>query len=154
RKLSSLRAFFTYLQNQEHIGKNPTTGIDTPRQEQRTRTSLRTDEYSRILSLAGSSPRDFAIFQVFLQTGIRVSELCGLTLADIDLAAGVLIVRDGKGRKDREIALEKKARLALRNWLEKRPEVMSDALFLNRYGEPISERGVRKLVQRFAQAAG
>jgi site-specific recombinase XerD len=135
--------------------KNPTMGIDTPKQEQRTRTSLRTDEYSRILSLAGSSPRDFAIFQVFLQTGIRVSELCGPTLAGIDLTAGDLTVRDGKGQKDREIELEKKARLAIMNYLAKRPEVaITDALFHNRYGEPISERGARKLVQRFAKAAG
>ena len=154
RKLSAVRAFFRYLTNQEHIEKSPVTGIDTPKQEQRTRTSLRTDEYSRILAVAGSSPRDFAIFQVFLQTGIRVSELCSLTTADIDLTAGVLTVRDGKGLVSRQIELEKKAGKALKSWLVLRGESPYDALFLNRYGQPISDRGVRKLVTRYAQAAG
>src|SRR5947199_154802 len=62
RKLSAVRSLFRYLVNHEHVEKNPVAGVDTPKQEQRTRTSLRTDEYSRILAVAGSSPRDFAIF--------------------------------------------------------------------------------------------
>lgn len=154
RKLAAIREYFRFLVNSEILSVSPAEKIETPKQEQRTRTSLRQDEYSRILSLAGSSPRDFAIFQVFLQTGIRVSELCSLTVEDIDIAAGVLIVRDGKGKTAREIELEKKSIKALKNWFEKRPKVPTDALFLNRYDEPISERGVRKLVKRFADAAG
>ena len=154
RKLSAVRAFFRYLTNHEYVEKNPVIGIDTPKQEQRTRTSLRTDEYSRILAVAGSSPRDFAIFQVFLQTGIRVGELCSLTVADIDLTAGVLTVRDGKGLVSRQIELEKKAIKALKTYLAARGEPPYDALFLNRYGQPIGERGIRKLVKRFSEAAG
>lgn len=154
RKLSAVRGLYRFLVNQDLIEKNPTTGIDTPKQESRTRTSLRTDEYSRILAAAGSSPRDFAILQVFLQTGIRVSELCTLLTTDIDLIAGTLTVRDGKGQKDREIELEKKAVKALKNYLSQREESSYDALFLNRYGQPIGDRGVRKLVNRATTAAG
>lgn len=154
RKLSAVRSLYRFLVNHEYAKKNPTTGIDTPKQESRTRTSLRTDEYSRILAAAGSYPRDFAILTVFLQTGIRVSELCSLTAADIDLVAATLTVRDGKGQKDREIELEKKGVKAIKNYLSQREESSYDALFLNRYGQPIGERGIRKLVKRFSEAAG
>lgn len=154
RKLSAVRGLFRYLTDHEYIERNPVTGIDTPKQEQRTRTSLRSDEYSRILAAAGSSPRDYAIFQVFLQTGIRVGELCALTVGDIDLVGGLLIVRDGKGQKAREIVLEKKAIRAVKNYLAHRGDSPYDVLFLNRYGQPIGERGIRKLVTRFSAAAG
>ena len=61
-----------------------------------------------MLSLAGANPRDYAVLQVFLQTGIRVSELANLTIADIDFIKPAITVR-GKGSIQREIALEKKA---------------------------------------------
>src|SRR6202171_4515828 len=74
----------------------PTTvhaeGLETPRKEKNSRPYLQTDEYSRMLSLAGASPRDYAILQVFLQTGVRVSELCSLKLDDVDLEHGLLRV--------------------------------------------------------------
>ena len=66
------------------ISKSPTTGIETPKREKNGRQVLRSDEYTKMLSLAGANPRDYAILQVFLQTGIRVSELAHLTRDDID----------------------------------------------------------------------
>ena len=75
RKVSALREYFRYLEGVGVIQKSPTTGIDTPKREKHTRQFLRADEYTKMLSLAGGNPRDYAILQVFLQTGIRVSEL-------------------------------------------------------------------------------
>jgi integrase/recombinase XerC len=109
-----------------------------------------------VLSAAGGNTRDFAIFQVFLQTGLRVSELYALTLSDIDLKGKpypFLHVRLGKGMRARSIELEKKAVQALKNYLTMRGESGSDALFLNRYGEPIGERGVRKIVAKYIRQA-
>lgn len=103
--------------------------------------------------MAGGSPRDYAILQVFLQTGIRVRELAGLTLDDIDLVNYFLKVR-GKGQVEREIELEKKGVQALKNYLSLRPESLSNILFLNYKGEPISERGIRKLVVKYKEKAG
>jgi len=97
-----------------------------------------------MLSLAGANPRDYAILQVFLQTGIRVSELAGLTIAEVDLEKPSITVR-GKGNAEREIVLEKRGMQAIRNYLAVRPESASYLVFLNYKGEPISERGVRKL---------
>ena len=108
---------------------------------------------ARWSSLAGGNPRDYGILQVFLQTGIRVSELANLTVADVDFTKPAITVR-GKGNTEREIALEKRGVQALKNYLAVRPENLSDVLFLNYKGEPISERGIRKLVVKYRKNAG
>src|SRR5918911_4997583 len=74
RKLSALREYFRLLDGVGVIAKSPTTGIETPKREKNGRQVLRADEYTKMLSLAGANPRDYAVLQVFLQTGIRVSE--------------------------------------------------------------------------------
>jgi len=153
RKVSAIREYFRFLEGVGVIQKSPTAGIDTPKREKHTRQFLRSDEYTKMLSLAGGNPRDYAILQVFLQTGIRVSELAHLMLADVDLTKPVITVR-GKGNAERAIELEKRGVQALKNYLAVRPESLSDILFLNYKGEPISERGIRKLVVKYRKNAG
>ncbi len=91
---------------------------------------------------------------MFLQTGIRISELCSLSLSDVDLVDRTLTIRQGKGMADRTIELEKKGLQALRNYLASRLQSLTDALFLNYQAEPISERGVQKLLQKYVKLAG
>jgi site-specific recombinase XerD len=93
RKLAALRGYFTFLVNHEVIPRSPAAGVDAPRRERRSRPFLRPEEYNQLLSLAGAHPRDFAILQVFLQTGLRVSELVHLSLTDIDPPGRMLTVR-------------------------------------------------------------
>jgi site-specific recombinase XerD len=121
RKLASLREFFRYLHEQELIPLSPAALVAIPKKERKAQTYLRPEEYARLLSTAGSHPRDFAILQLFLQTGIRVSELVQLTLADVDLINKVIKV-SGKGSKERTIPLEKKAVLALKNYVNARQQ--------------------------------
>jgi site-specific recombinase XerD len=154
RKIAAIREYFRHLEGMDLIQRSPATGVETPKREKTTKTWLRPDEYTKLLSLAGSNPRDYAILQVFLQTGIRVSELCDLRLDDVDCVGGMLKVRDGKGMQAREIELEKKGIQAVKNWLKARPEVSHDHLFTNRYDEPIGERGVKKLITRYRRLAG
>jgi site-specific recombinase XerD len=106
-----------------------------------------------MLSLAGANPRDYAVLQVFLQTGIRVPELADLSIGDIDFIKPAIMVR-GKGSVQREIALEKKGIHALKSYLSVRPESISSRVFLNYQGDPISERGIRKLVVKYRKEAG
>jgi len=153
RKLAAIREYFRYLEGYGFLMKSPATGVETPKREKNVRTWLRPEEYTRMLSLAGASPRDYAILQVFLQTGVRVSELCDLRLGDLDLNGKTVAVR-GKGMVERTIELEKKGIRALRNWLTARPEVPDDHLFLNYQGDPISKRGVEKLVVKYRVRAG
>ncbi|MGI8551926.1 MAG: tyrosine-type recombinase/integrase [Dehalococcoidia bacterium] len=154
RKLAALREFFRFLEVHELIPRSPAINIDTPKRERRGRTYLRVDEFTKLLSLAGAHPRDFCILQLFLQTGIRVSELCDLRLGDIDLIGRTLSIANGKGRASRVIELEKKGIQALRTYMAVRPSVPYTTLFLNRDQEPLGERGVKKLVAKYLQLAG
>jgi site-specific recombinase XerD len=153
RKMSAIREYFRFLEGVGVISKSPATGIETPKREKNGRQVLRSDEYTKMLSLAGANPRDYAILQVFLQTGIRVSELASLTVEDIDYFKPAIRVR-GKGMKEREIALEKKGLQALKSYLGVTPERVTGRVFLNYQGEPISERGIRKLVVKYRKEAG
>jgi site-specific recombinase XerD len=153
RKMSAIREYFRFLEGIGVVLKSPTTGIETPKREKNGRQVLRSDEYTKMLSLAGANPRDYAILQVFLQTGIRVSELAHLRLEDIDFIKPAITVR-GKGSVVREIALEKKGVHALKSYLAVRGESFSRKVFLNYQGEPISERGIRKLVVKYRKEAG
>jgi integrase/recombinase XerC len=153
RKISALREYFRFLEGIGVILKSPATGVETPKREKNSRQYLRSDEYTKMLSLAGANPRDYAILQVFLQTGIRVSELANLTVGDIDFIKPTITVR-GKGSVEREIALEKKGVHALKSYLSVRPQSLSSRVFLNYMGDPISERGIRKLVVKYRKEAG
>jgi integrase/recombinase XerC len=154
RKMSAIREYFRFLEGLGLITKSPTIGIETPKREKNGRQVLRQDEYTKMLSLAGANPRDYAILQVFLQTGIRVSELANLKIEDIDFIKPAITVR-GKGSVEREIALEKKGVHALKSYLIVRGvDANSDRVFLNYQGEPISERGIRKLVVKYRKEAG
>jgi len=128
--------------------------MSAPKRERNGRTYLTPDEYTRLLSLAGSNLRDYAILQMFLQTGIRVSELCNLSISDMDLSDRTLTIGQGKGMADRTIELEKKGFQALCNYLASRPPSVFDVLFLNYQGEPISERGVQKLLAKYVKLSG
>jgi integrase len=82
--------------------------VKMPKKEKRQKNYLRADEYSKLLAAAGGNPRDFAILQVFLQTGIRVSELIAITFSDLDLESKTLTVH-GKGKKSEASRWRKKA---------------------------------------------
>jgi len=157
RKLAAIREYYRYLVDHEVIPKSPAQSIETPKKEQNIRTHLVSHEYNRVLTVAAGNIRDYAIFQVFLQTGLRVSELCALHLDDVEMNIRpypLLHVRLGKGMRARTLELEPKVAKALKNYLAQRPASASDIIFLNYYGEPISERGVRKMVEKYVQASG
>jgi site-specific recombinase XerD len=154
RKLAAIRALFRFLAADGLIPADPTRGVETPKKEQLSRTILRPEEYTKLLALAGANPRDFAILQLFLQTGIRINELCCLTLADLDLPGRTIRITQGKGGQARTIELEKKGILALQNYLAVRPTVLPQEVFLNYQGTPISPRGVQKMFAKYCKQAG
>src|SRR2546421_2810476 len=121
RKLAAIREYCKFLVSEQLIPSSPTDNIVRPKQERKQRVFLRVDEYMRLLNAAAGNSRDYAILQLFLQTGIRVAELVGLQLSDIDLEAGTMLV-NGKGNKQRTIYLEKKATQALRAYLASRSQ--------------------------------
>lgn len=154
RKLAAIREFFRYAKQIKLIADDPADGIDTPKGEGLGRNWLTTTEYNKLLAAAGGNVRDFCLLTVMLQTGVRISELCALTLEDIDLEHHLLQVRAGKGMKARTIPLEKKASAALKGWLKVRPATYHQALFLSRYDEPLHPNSVRKLLEKYCGLAG
>ncbi len=154
RKTAAIREFFRFLVENGSIEKSPAATLKISKKEQKTRVYLEQPEYNQMLVLAGANLRDLAILQVFLQTGVRVSELCQLRLDDIQFEARKLVVRAGKGMVGREIELEKKVIGALKNYLKVRPKTDSPYLFLNRWNQQIGERGVRDIVLKYRNAAG
>lgn len=100
--------------------------------------------------------RDAVIVNVLLLTGLRVDELCSLKLSDLTLSErkGTLLVRHGKGGKQRLVNLHIEARRQLGEWLEVRPQVESDGLFVGQTGEAIKPRLVQRLVEPYANLAG
>src|SRR5215217_5503376 len=153
RNLAAIKEYFRYLVDAGTLTSSPVEGIIPPKREKRGRNYLSQEAYTKLLQLAAGTPRDYAILQVFLQTGVRVSELATLTVEDVDLERGLVRVT-GKGLADRDIPLNKKAVAALRLWRAARTPSEHRVLFTNRFGAPLGVRGIQKLVQRYRGAAG
>jgi integrase len=104
------------------------------------RVYLRVDEFQRLVAAAGGHPRDHCILTLFLQARLRVSELVNLEVTDVDLTEWLLIVRNGKGGKDRAIPLEKRSYTALKTYLDYRKDSLCPELFLSYQGSGMSRR--------------
>jgi site-specific recombinase XerD len=155
RKLASLRAFFGYMEKTGMIQNNPTISVAGPKLEKRLPKYLHEAEIDRSIRLIDSGTesgvRNRAILELFYGTGMRLSELVGLDVQDIDFSGGTVRVL-GKGGKQRIMPLGRTAAGALRRYLESRnrfsPALRNRALFLNAQGERISNRGVQYLVRK------
>jgi len=164
RKLSALRTFFKYLQRQGVLGQNPARLAPSPKVEQSLPHFLTVDEVFHLLGQTGGNTlgalRDKAILEVFYAGGLRLAELAGLRLGDLDLEQGVVRVW-GKGAKERLAFLGKAAREAVADYLPLRERLLRQkgrgdevALFLNLKGGRLSTRGVARVVAKWAKAAG
>jgi len=149
RKLAAIRGFLKFLKDNQIIFGNPADTIEGPIREERDPAILLKTEYKVLLQVAGGNTRDFAIVMLFLQTGLRVSELVNLKLPDIDFTSREITVRQGKGRKDRVVPLVKQAEAALKAYLavrEAQPEY--DEVFIARNGTSMDQRTVRYRIQK------
>jgi integrase/recombinase XerD len=105
--------------------------------------------------VAGANPRDFAIVMLFLQTGLRVSELVNLKLSDVDLVSKELTIRQGKGRKDRVVPLVGQAFAALKAYLAVRDKGSEyEEVFLARNGTSMDPRTVCYRIKQYYEEAG
>jgi integrase/recombinase XerC len=153
RKLVSMHMFFTYLVKEGVISHSPTATIKRPRSEGKPKHVLRPDEFRRMVAAARGSPRDYALLQLLLQTGIRVSELIAIRIPELDLEHKTLTIH-GKGHKKRVLLLEKKALQTLQSYLTVRPKTTDQHLFLNYQGKGLSIGGVRKMIEKYVKRAG
>lgn len=158
RKLAAIRKFFTFLKDNNIIAGNPAETVKGPIKEEKDPEVLYRNEYKAMLFEATENPRNYAMLMVFLQTGIRVGELVNLKTDDIDLENRLLIVRQGKGRKDRTIPLEDQAVKALKGYIQTRNRqddvIDHHILFLAKNGTSLDVRSVRYIVHKYVEKAG
>jgi integrase/recombinase XerC len=166
RKLSTLRSLYRYLVREGLSAANPARGVASPRRPKKLPTVLPEEEVAALVEApeAGAplALRDRAFLELLYASGLRVSELTGLSLGDLDLAAGTVRVL-GKRRKERIVPVGRRALEAIDRYLDQaRPALAAgpdharagDALFLNWRGGRLSARSVARALDKWVLAAG
>ena len=171
RKLAALRSFYRYACREGLAKSNPAKLVSTPRQPQRLPEVLTTEEMNQLLdsvaepqatSTAATSAamnpalaaRDRMILELLYSSGLRVSELVGLSLADVDVKEQMLLAR-GKGKKERVVPFGRKALAALDSYLPLRAEILrkagaeTPAVFVNARGQRLTARSVGRIVKQY-----
>lgn len=155
RKLSSIRSFFKFLQREGHIKNNPASLLMSPKLDKTLPQFLSEEEMVHFVESPAEdnilSKRDRAILETLYSTGIRVSELVGLNIEDVDLIGNIVKVR-GKGKKERLVPIGNKALEVIQEYLEKRKNNIP-VLFLNKNGKRLSARAVCNITHKYIQLA-
>src|SRR5579872_2361711 len=156
RHLSALRSFFKFLMREEVIASNPARSVATPKREKHLPSVLQPADIAVLFDAPDlSNPlgiRDRAWLELMYASGLRISELVGIDLDDIELRSRLVKVR-GKGAKERIVPFGSKAQEAIRTYLEVRKAPEQDALFVNYRGARITARSVRRLFEKYVRHA-
>ena len=153
RKAAALRCYFSWQVRQGHLPSDPARALRAPSGGGRLPRVLSSGEVTSLLDVPGESPvdrRDLAVLELLYAAGLRVSELCGLDRADIDLRGRTVTVL-GKGAKQRRVPVHDAAVEALRAWLDDGRDTMDgppEAAFVNRRGARLGPRDVRRILDR------
>jgi len=159
RRLACLRSFYRYLRRQGQVSADPASGLRNPKQPRRLPRLLRVDDVIRLLDAIAVDTvfgvRDRALLETLYGGGLRVSELVGLNVDDIDFESELVRVR-GKGRRERLSPVGPMAIEWMRRYLPLRQPLRSPepALFLNRYGSRLSARSVGRFLEDHLARAG
>ena len=159
RMLSAWRAFFRYLARDHAFTRNPFQGLKAPKSAKTLPNALSPDEASKLMTIRSDEPmdvRDHAMFELFYSSGLRLAELTGLKLEDLN--EGDETVRlTGKGNKTRVVPVGRFAREALERWLHLRAALAKPgerAVFLNRAGRAVSPRTIQYRLKAWAAKQG
>ena len=164
RKLATLRSFYKFLVERNHVTSSPVISIRTPKQDKKLPRFLEYEEVKRLLNTPPTNTwlgaRDRAILETLYSTGIRVSELVALNMDDIDFLGEVVHVR-GKGKKERIAPIGSSALQVIQHYMEYRNKRAqnngnfdSRVLFVNKHGRRLSTRSVRRKMDKYLKIAG
>jgi len=160
RHLSALRSFFKYLVREGTVEANPARTVATPKREKHLPTVLQPSDVALLIEQPDRNGplglRDAAFLELLYASGLRISELVGIDVDDLELRARLVKVR-GKGSKERIVPFGSKAEEALRAWMAVRGELVHDveeeAVFVNYRGKRITTRSVRRLFDAYLKQA-
>jgi integrase/recombinase XerC len=159
RALSAARSFYRYLIRERAANNSPFTGIRAPKSEKRLPAALTVDQVSLLVAVQAKEPlalRDRAIMELFYSSGLRLSELIGLDLPQLDRQQALVRVR-GKGGKTREVPVGRLAMQAIGEWLPQRDHMAGadePAFFVTRRGKRMTPRGVQQRIKYWGKRQG
>ena len=161
RRLSAIRSWFRYLRLRGKVDSNPADGLRGPRKDQKLPSFLTRTEIDTLLETGPGDrilgPRDQALWEVAYSAGVRVGELVGMNLVDMETEQGVAIVR-GKGKRERLVLLGPQALESISQWLQVRATLpgsqTQEALFLNCRGTRLTSRSVHRLLRDQLKRSG
>jgi integrase/recombinase XerC len=159
RRLSAVRGFFNYLLREKLVANNPAVDIRAPKAAKRLPGTLDVDQLNQLLDIPPEDAlavRDKAIMELFYSSGLRLDELVGLDIAQLDLADRTVRVL-GKGRKTRIVPVGRKADAALRVWLRERVALADTdemAVFVGKNGSRLKHRAIQLRIAYWARRKG
>jgi len=159
RTLSSIRSLYKFLCRHQLASSNPATGIPAPKSAKRLPNTLNADKLDQLLNIKGDdffSIRDRALMELLYACGLRLSELTGINITDIDWQQQSIRVT-GKGSKQRQVPFGRKAAEAVKTWLKNRSLLIKEnepALFISQRGSRISNSSVQQRLKKWAQKQG
>lgn len=151
RKINSTRTFYRFLKISEYITDDPSLLVSHPKYQLAPPRILTPTEYRALRDAARNDARMFAVIELLLQTGIRIGELANLKLSDI--AKDTLHISPFEKHEERNVPLNKRAKEALDRYLELRPKVTDEHVFVTKSGKPFLIRNIRTAVERYFRLA-
>jgi len=152
RKINSIKTFFKFLNKQNKLTKNPASALTHPKYKTKPPRILSQMEYRALRDVCRYDERIYAIIELFLQTGIRISELANLRLEDVKDKK--IIIRPKGSHPGRTIPLNKAAKNALEKYLQVRPDSKNNHIFITKTGRPFLVRNIRSTINRYFEKAG
>lgn len=152
RKLNSTRTFYRFLKINEFVTDDPSLVIEHPRYELNPPRILSPLEYRALRDAASVDPRIYAIIEILLQTGVRIGELAALRTQDI--GDNSLHIKVYEGHESREVPVNRRAKEALKKYLEIRSSTRDEHIFVTKTGKPFLVRNIRDAVERYFKRAG
>ncbi|WLR52330.1 tyrosine recombinase XerC [Bacillus tianshenii] len=163
RKISALRSLYRFLLREEKVQENPFVFASLPKKQKELPKFLYMKELEQLFDSCETTTalgqRDKALLELLYATGIRISECCGLKVSDLDFFIGTVLVR-GKGRKERYVPFGAFAEQALTHYIDNgRQQLISSSkdshnfVFVNSRGKPLSEQGVRYILNKLVEKA-
>lgn len=154
RKINSIKAFFRFVQSQGMVSENPAEVVSHPKYEQNPPRILSKTEYRALRDACRGDARMAAVVELLLQTGMRISELAALQIADIDLERNVITIQPQEARGARRVPLNAAAKQALMDYMAVRPRAREKTVFLTKTCRPFLVRNIRTALDRYFRLAG
>ncbi|MGD6964073.1 tyrosine-type recombinase/integrase [Fictibacillus phosphorivorans] len=152
-RLTALRAFFNWLHKQRYIKRNPMAEVSMLNHRKEIIETLTVEQLNQLLNACDlrtfTGVRDYTILLLFIETGVRVNELAGIEVGDINFAGGNIHIRNAKSYTERVVPIQTRMKEQLRKWLAVRGDLATEALFVTVDNTPLSKRQIQSRVTHY-----